>query len=50
MDVVKGEDVLVLIDLTAGQFAAKDASEDIVAVVSHAGSGAALLRSPSREQ
>src|SRR5215472_10870225 len=34
-DVVKGEDVLVLIDLLAGDFAAQDPGEDIVGIVGH---------------
>ena len=45
IDVVKGEDVLVLIDLPAGQFAAKDAGENVIRVVGQGTLGAVLLRS-----
>src|SRR5271168_3863515 len=34
-DVVKGEDVLVLIDYLAWDLAAQDAGEDVIAVVGH---------------
>ena len=34
IDVVKGEDVLVLVDFLAWDLAAQDAGEDIIAVVS----------------
>src|ERR1700730_1720240 len=34
-DVVEGEDVLVLVNLVAGDFAAQDSGEDVVAVVGH---------------
>src|ERR1700674_4110754 len=34
-DVVKGEDMLVLVDFLAGNFTAQNAGEDIVAVVGH---------------
>ena len=45
IDVVKGEDVLVLIGLAAGQFAAKDAGENVIRVVGQGTLGAVLLRS-----
>src|SRR5260370_38577781 len=37
VDVAKGEDMLVLIDFAARQFAAQDAGEDVIAVVGHGG-------------
>src|SRR5262249_16172275 len=36
LDVMEGEDVLILMHLAAGDLAAQDAGEDIVAIVSHA--------------
>src|SRR5438046_8933182 len=45
IDVVKGEDVLVLIGLAAGQFAAKDAGATVIRVVGQGTLGAVLLRS-----
>src|SRR5262249_53306054 len=41
-DVEKGEDVLVLIDLVAGQLAAQDLCEDVVAVVGGGHRGGSL--------
>ena len=38
IDVAKREDMLVLVDLVARQFAAQDASEDIAMVVGNGGS------------
>src|SRR6516162_6159719 len=43
-NVVKGEHVLVLVDFLARDFAAKDASEDIVAIVGHHSSGQRFTR------
>ena len=44
VDVVKGEDVLVLVDFVAGDLAAQDAGEDIVAIVRQLSASARSVR------
>src|SRR3546814_8923849 len=50
-DVVEGERIVVLVDLLAGNFAAQDPGEDVVVVVDHSASLAAIrMRTHARSE
>src|SRR3546814_4213223 len=49
-DVVEGERIVVLVDLLAGNFAAQDPGEDVVVVVDHPASLAAIRMRTHRSE